>query len=154
MNEKQTPATAENLQVAMQAELIRRRIVAEQAAMLDPELNESMQQGAIEMADNLLHAADLPTYNELRLQIMEIEAKLAAQFPADEPGATHLSGEQVFDIAAPYFKWNALTWQAATEGTITMTNLLAYTEAVMDAIPAPVAPKSRHLFDDFSASAE
>jgi hypothetical protein len=40
-----------------------------------------------------------------------------------------LSNTEMFDLAAPYFAWNAESWHKATQGTIGMPNLLEYTRA-------------------------
>lgn len=57
--------------------------------------------------------------------------------------APAMSGEQVFELAAPYFAWNAPTWHRATEGRIGMPYLLEYTKAAVakfqQAEAAPVA---------------
>jgi len=49
----------------------------------------------------------------------------------------HLSGEQVFELAAPYFAWNASSWRESTQGTIVMTSLLGFADALLKAGPAP-----------------
>ena len=44
----------------------------------------------------------------------------------------HLTEQQIFEVAAPFFRWNAPEgWKKATSGTIGMTTLLAYTKAAI-----------------------
>lgn len=46
--------------------------------------------------------------------------------------AGRLSGELVFDLASKYFLWDTTEgWRKATQGTINMTNLLAFTHATI-----------------------
>lgn len=54
-----------------------------------------------------------------------------------EPGAQAPSGEQVFELATPYFVWNATSWHKATQGTIGMPLLLEYTRAVIEKFAVP-----------------
>jgi hypothetical protein len=65
----------------------------------------------------------------------------------------HLLAEQMFEIARPYFAWNAADWRKATQGTISMTGLLAYTRAALNAV-APAAPAVTDAARDVLADAK
>ncbi|MBY0238106.1 MAG: hypothetical protein K2X55_02220 [Burkholderiaceae bacterium] len=59
-------------------------------------------------------------------QIRTVLDRQAAQ------SAGRLSGELVFDLASKYFLWDTTEgWRKATQGTINMTNLLAFTHATI-----------------------
>ncbi|WP_314439462.1 hypothetical protein [Massilia timonae] len=47
-----------------------------------------------------------------------------------------LEGREIFEIAAPYFAWNAPSWHKATQGAVGMTGLLAFAEALLKAVSA------------------
>jgi len=57
--------------------------------------------------------------------------------PAPEPArlttATPEGSERILEMASSWFVWNARSWQKATAGTVNMTNLLGYTEAIIAA---------------------
>ena len=63
-----------------------------------------------------------------------------------------LEGRQIFEIAAPYFAWNAPSWHKATQAAIGMTGLLAFAEALMKAAPAAQhAESGAQAAQDFAA---
>lgn len=57
--------------------------------------------------------------------------------PASMPA---IHAEQIFEVAAPYFAWNASSWHKATQGTIGMPQLLEFTKAAIMADRRATAP--------------
>lgn len=67
----------------------------------------------------------------------QYESQRAAPAPQQAAPLTDapiaLSSSQIFEIATPYFVWNAETWHKATEGNIGMPMLLEFTRAAINA---------------------
>lgn len=65
-----------------------------------------------------------------------------------------LEGSEIFEIAAPYFAWNAPSWHKATQAATGMTGLLTFAEALLKAAPAAQHAESGAPADDYTFIAE
>lgn len=86
-----------------------------------------------------LHRASTSNYAGVCADVIRnnLIPKYAAPAPQQAAPLTDapiaLSPSQIFDIAAPYFVWNAESWHKATEGKIGMPMLLEFTKAAINA---------------------
>lgn len=116
-----------NAAIMRAAEIVRGQVAPTDPAAQQPAAPGAQKWAAEEIADACVRAG---------LGILEcnglIEA-LKGSAPGTPEAPARLSGAEIFDIAAPYFAWNAPSWHKATQGTIVMTSLLGFAEALLDA---------------------
>lgn len=133
----QLAATTRNLQTAVREAWGARA----QLARLQAPAGESIDTPEFRKLLEAVYYSPMPAMREKEViaLIAHIDAQLARQRQGGGEPVAALTGEQIFNIAAKYFAWDAESWHKATQGTIGMPMLLEYTKAVRSATPAAQA---------------